>query len=72
MSLSSTLSQGYIKTQLGAVLVPPAREEEDEVPPKMGGEDLLKEVCLQGLKTQTWPRTLVRKRTSSPREYYES
>ena len=40
--------------------------------PKMGGEDPLKEVCLEGLKTRTWPRTLVRKRTSSPCEYYES
>lgn len=38
MSLRSTLSQGYIKTQLGAVLVPPAREEEDEVPLRWVGK----------------------------------
>ena len=77
------LPWGYIKTQPGAVLVPPATEDKDEVPPKMGeeedemppkmdGEDPLKEVCLEGLKTRTWPRTLARKRTSSPCEYYES
>lgn len=85
------LPWGYIsKTQPGAVLVPPATEdevppkmggedevppkmgeEEDEMPPKMDGEDPLKEVCLEGLKTRTWPRTQ-RKRTSSPCEYYES
>lgn len=33
----------------------PQQEDEDEVPPKMGGGDPLKEVCLEGLKTRTWP-----------------
>ena len=51
ISLGSLGSQCYIKTQPGAILVPPAREEEEQMPPMMGGGEPVKEICFEGLKT---------------------